>query len=311
MVVSLRMREHGGYRAPSERSRPARPAGGARLLNGGFSSANDLFVKRREKVDGFSPLQEVHMALKPGNRAPASGQDERIGPRGAAPDTKLPWSGASRCRPRRIRARPTGSSTGRETTAVGASRLEFGGDAPPPILCEHGVCPWFHTGDCVTASSSQIYFSDAFEVSPQALEDYGALDVSLINDLPLFIDPFLLFNSPDVTYRELHDKMIGYLRFLRDKAIEGNLSDGLLEGWFTFREVKQNWLGYSLSGNNGSGLGMDFATALCGNLATLFHSFGAETVTHGSHLEKLCLIADGVGRDNIKCTSRQTSSRAS
>ena len=148
-------------------------------------------------------------------------------------------------------------------------------------------------------SSSQIYFSDAFEVPPQELEEYGALDVSLINDLPLFIDPFLLFNSSDAAYRELHDRTITYLRFLRDKAVGGHLNDGLLEAWFTFREVKQNWLGYSLSGNKGSGLGMDFARALSGNLATLFQSFGAETVTHGSHLEKLCLIADGVGRDNI------------
>lgn len=148
-------------------------------------------------------------------------------------------------------------------------------------------------------SSSQIYFSDAFDVPPRVLEEYGALDVSLINDLPLFIDPFLLFNSSDATYRELHDRIITYLRFLRDKAVGGTLSDGLLEAWFTFREVKQNWLGYSLSGNQGSGLGIDFARALSRSLATLFQSFGAETVTRGSHLEKLCLIADGVGRDNI------------
>lgn len=148
-------------------------------------------------------------------------------------------------------------------------------------------------------SSNQIYFSDAFEVSPDDLEEYGAFDVSLINDLPLFIDPFLLFNSTDTGYRVLHEEIIKYLRFLRDKAIEGTISDGLLEAWFTFREVKQNWLGYSLVGNKGSGLGMDFAKALYKSLGTLFQSFGAETVTRGSHLEKLCLIADGVGRDNI------------
>jgi hypothetical protein len=40
-----------------------------------------------------------------------------------------------------------------------------------------------------------IYFSDRFGVDPDALEQYGALDVSLATDLPLFIDPFLLFNS--------------------------------------------------------------------------------------------------------------------
>lgn len=149
-------------------------------------------------------------------------------------------------------------------------------------------------------AENQIYFSDVFGVPEQVLEDYGALNISLINDLPLFIDPFLLFNSDDATYQSLHAAIIRYLTFLRDKATPAvNLHSGLLEAWFTFREVKQNWLGYSRSGNRGSGLGREFARSLHTNLATLFRSFGSETVTRGSHLEKLCLIADGVGRDNI------------
>jgi hypothetical protein len=155
------------------------------------------------------------------------------------------------------------------------------------------------TGGYVVSSSSRIYFSDAFEITEQVLEEFGALDVSLINDLPLFIDPFLLFNSTDPAYQELHEKIITYLRFLRDKAVTAHIDDGLLEAWFTFHEVRQNWLGYSLSGNQGSGLGMNFARSLSSNLATLFSSFGNETVTRGSHLEKLCLIGEGIGRDNI------------
>jgi hypothetical protein len=149
------------------------------------------------------------------------------------------------------------------------------------------------------ASLTRIYFSDFFDISPDALEQFGAFDVSLINDLPLFIDPFLLFNSTKPEYRALHDEIIGYLRFLRDKSVAGQINAGLLEAWFTFREVKQNWLGYSLEGNSGSGLGTDFARALNANLARIFPDFGKEEVTRGSHLEKLCLIADGVGRDNI------------
>jgi hypothetical protein len=147
----------------------------------------------------------------------------------------------------------------------------------------------------------RIYFSDVFEVSPETLESYGAFDVSLINDLPLFIDPFLLFNSTKPEYKQLHDEIISYLRFLRDKAAEGSVTPGLLEAWFTFREVRQNWLGYSLSGNRGTGLGKDFAVALHSNLQNVFSDFGEEQeqVTKGSHLEKLCLIADGVGRDSI------------
>lgn len=63
---------------------------------------------------------------------------------------------------------------------------------------------------------TSIYFSDVFGVAPAALEDYGAFDVSLVNDLPLFIDPFLLFNSEKMEYRALHDQIIRYVRFLRD-----------------------------------------------------------------------------------------------
>lgn len=93
--------------------------------------------------------------------------------------------------------------------------------------------------------------------------------------------------------------MINYLRFLREKAAGKSVPEGLLRAWFTFPEVKENWLGYSAVGNRGRGLGMDFARALHRNLHTVFSDFGKENITRGSHLERLCLIDDGVGRDNI------------
>lgn len=146
---------------------------------------------------------------------------------------------------------------------------------------------------------TSIYFSDVFNVTPDLLEEYGAFDVSLVNDLPLFIDPFLLFNSERAEYRALHDAIIRYVRFLRDKAVTGAVTPGLLKAWFMFPEVRQTWLGYSLVGNGGSGLGPDFARATHDNLGKVFTNFGEEQVTKGSHIEKLCLFADGVGRDNI------------
>ncbi|MFZ1400574.1 MAG: hypothetical protein WAS33_26975, partial [Candidatus Promineifilaceae bacterium] len=33
-----------------------------------------------------------------------------------------------------------------------------------------------------------IYFSDFFQVSPEKISEYGAFNISLINDLPLLID---------------------------------------------------------------------------------------------------------------------------
>jgi hypothetical protein len=143
------------------------------------------------------------------------------------------------------------------------------------------------------------FFSDKFGVDPSLLEAYGALDVSLVTDLPLFIDPFLLFNSEKPEYRALHDGLIEYLVFLRDKAQAGVAGEPMLRAWYCFPEVKQTWLGYSVKGNQGSGLGIDFARALHENLYRLFPTFGDEQITRGSHLEKVCLIREGVGKDNI------------
>lgn len=144
-----------------------------------------------------------------------------------------------------------------------------------------------------------VYFSDFFHVSPDILEDYGAFNISLINDLPLFIDPFLLFNSKKPEYQQLHNEILKYVLFLKEMSSTEGLNQGLLYSWYLFPEIKQNWLGYSKIGNGGSGLGKDFANALHRNLGQVVKDFGQETITKGSHLEKLCLIKDGVGRDNI------------
>jgi len=136
-------------------------------------------------------------------------------------------------------------------------------------------------------------------VGPDVLDGYGAFDVSLINDLPLFIDPFLLFNSGKAEYQSLHESMIRYLRFLRDKAIVRATIPALIRAWYTFPELKQTWLGFSRVGNAGRGLGPGFAFSLHRNLHTIFSSFGDEKVTQGSHIEKLTLISAGVGRDKI------------
>ena len=69
--------------------------------------------------------------------------------------------------------------------------------------------------------------------------------------------------------------------------------------WMYFREIKQNWLGFSKAGNVGTGLGRTFAETLARNLAAAFRDFGSETISHGSHLEKLGLLGGGVGRDHL------------
>ena len=143
-----------------------------------------------------------------------------------------------------------------------------------------------------------LYFSDHFGVSPEALDAYGAFDISVVSDRPLFIDPFLLFHSTNEKYLALHDGIVEYLRFLKRKA-GPDLDPDLRRSWYRFKEVKQNWLGFTMFGNAGQGLGDKFAVALNDSLGTVLAGFGEETVTRGTHLEKLLLIRSGVGRDNI------------
>ncbi|MBS1594667.1 MAG: hypothetical protein JST90_10090 [Bacteroidetes bacterium] len=141
-----------------------------------------------------------------------------------------------------------------------------------------------------------ISFCDFFQIEETVLDQYGAFNISLINDLPLFIDPFLLFASKKTEYKEIHNEIVTYLTFLRDRAVEGRSERGELMKWYYFPEVKENWLGYCLGGNEGSGLGEKFAKALSQNLKYLFEN---TEYTQSVHLEKAGLFHNGVGKDNI------------
>ena len=145
-----------------------------------------------------------------------------------------------------------------------------------------------------------VYFSDFFNIDEDIIEGYGAVNISLINDLPLFMDPFLLFTSERSDFQKIHQEMINYLLFLQIQAEKHTvLTAGMRKAWFSFSEVKQTWLGFSLSGNSGCGMGKNFATGLYEGLGSIFKNFGDQTVTKGLHMEKLCLISPRVGRDKI------------
>ncbi|AZC30475.1 MULTISPECIES: hypothetical protein [Pseudomonas] len=143
----------------------------------------------------------------------------------------------------------------------------------------------------------RIYFSDFFNTSPKKIETYGAFNISLINDLPLFVDPFLLFNSEDETFKKLHTNIIKYMLFLKKKS-SLDLPSGLIKAWYLFPEVKQNWFGFSKAGNSGRGLGPSFAKSLQNNFKDIFSDFGNEP-SGSTHLGKLTLVKHGVGKDQI------------
>lgn len=144
-----------------------------------------------------------------------------------------------------------------------------------------------------------VYFTDFFDIEEDILEEYGAFNISLINDLPLFIDPFLLFGSTKEEYKVIHSKILDYLGFLKQKSEKGGITEAERDSWYKFSEVKQNWLGYSVNGNGGSGLGDKFALAMSKNMHIVFDDLHAEKITTTSHLEKAGLFQIGIGKDNI------------
>ncbi len=144
-----------------------------------------------------------------------------------------------------------------------------------------------------------VYFSDIFEIDEQILEEYGAFNISLVNDLPLFIDPFLLYASKKREYQELHSVILKYLSFLKTKSELHCYNEVQIKMWYCFPEIKQNWLGYSLHGNRGSGLGMKFGRNMSKAMPLVYSDLNNEVITSSSHLEKIGLFNQGVGRDNI------------
>lgn len=55
-----------------------------------------------------------------------------------------------------------------------------------------------------------VYFSKIFDIDESALEEYGTLNISMLNNLPLFVDPFLLYASNKMEYQDLHREILHY-----------------------------------------------------------------------------------------------------
>lgn len=147
-------------------------------------------------------------------------------------------------------------------------------------------------------SNFKLLFSNYFEIEESILDNYGALNLCLSSDLPLFIDPFLLFASEKPEYKKLHDAVVNHLLLLKDYAIENNGRDVDIS-LFRFPEIKQNWLGLAKYGNGGTGLGLRFAKGAISAFNGFYKSFGEEVITEESHIEKLTLLNSGVGKDFI------------
>ena len=143
----------------------------------------------------------------------------------------------------------------------------------------------------------KLLFSDYFDIPTKAVEEYGALDVCINSDLPLFIDPFLLFASEKEEYKRLHEHIVNHLIDLKNIAVlQGTDASYQI---FKFPEIKQNWFGLCQHGNGGKGLGEKFALNLITAFNGFYSEFGNETISSSSHIEKLTLVGKGIGKDFI------------
>lgn len=140
-----------------------------------------------------------------------------------------------------------------------------------------------------------MLFSDVFKISKQNIEDYGAIDLSLASDTPLYIDPLLIYNNDDVNIRNQYQNIVKYLLFLNKQAKKDNSKESI-KYYFTFKEIKNNWLGVSKNSNVGSALGFEFGQELYDHINQVCEN---NNVSNTIHIEKMFLLNKGVGKDKI------------
>jgi hypothetical protein len=112
-------------------------------------------------------------------------------------------------------------------------------------------------------------------------------------DLPLGVDPFLLFKSRDPEYRRLHDLVLeafnSGIRALR----RGARAEAARV--FDFPEVPEIGFGYTRSGKRGSGVGTHLSELIIETLA------GSVSLQERGvkHVEEMQLVSAGIGPDRI------------
>jgi len=116
----------------------------------------------------------------------------------------------------------------------------------------------------------------------------------LREDLPLYIDPFLLWKSDDQEYRRLHADLLGFADEVRKHAVEGPTTRASL----LLSEVSEPvelGLGYAVGTKRGSALGS-------GTIDSIVRTFQQVPQLRSAgldHLEVLALLVPGIAEDRI------------
>ncbi len=112
-------------------------------------------------------------------------------------------------------------------------------------------------------------------------------------DIPLGIDPFLLFKSRDPEYRELHGLVLNVFNAGVASVRAGDIA--VARSILTFPEVPEIGLGYTQGGRRGSGVGTRLTDLIIETL-----SGSPQLVERGvRHIEEMQLLSAGIGPDRI------------
>jgi len=135
--------------------------------------------------------------------------------------------------------------------------------------------------------------TDAFDMPlPQGDVDFAI--PHLREDIPLHIDPFLLWRSDDLVYRDLHAKLIAFFDRLRRLAAVGRESEALRSLLFC-SEPREFGLGYALGTKRGSALGPHLAR----DILSLYFRIPQMADSSFSHIEEIQLLVPGIAEDRI------------
>jgi hypothetical protein len=149
------------------------------------------------------------------------------------------------------------------------------------------------------SKSEPITLSMAWGIQADAISNAGAIDVTLNCDTNLFIDPLLLAEASDLTFRDCANsayeaRFNQLIELLAASKAVDDVAWRAARRKLTFHEVSFTHLGYS-SGTGGSG----FGDTLSGNLLITAKEVVDLGVSNPDLFIALALFEDGIGPDRI------------
>ena len=117
-------------------------------------------------------------------------------------------------------------------------------------------------------------------------------------DIPLYIDPFLLWNSAKTEYRALHERIINFFRILSYQVRTGDIREAadLLAGC---EELPALGLGYSVGTRKGTNIG----PKLISEIIRVHRDVPQLSSADIRHIEELQLVVSGLAEDRISDTA--------